>query len=147
MTFTQMNTSPSRLSYHKHTHRNNNLPPHPHETGRISIVTSTHSFRMQATTPPSLNSSSSSTSPPPTSPTQQKNAYMLPYHHLVDRIDDVVHFVACYESIIIHVVQPESPCENAHENETQLKTRTKRKHFLAATNTHSVVSRPDCRVM
>lgn len=37
------------------------------------------------------------------------------YHHLVDGIHYVVHLLAGYVAIVVHIVQTEGPCEKVKD--------------------------------
>ena len=41
------------------------------------------------------------------------------HHHLADGLDDVVHLGPGNEAVVIHVVQPERPCQNGAECQRQ----------------------------
>ena len=41
------------------------------------------------------------------------------HHHLADGLDDVVHLGPGDEAVVIHVVQPERPCQDGPECQCQ----------------------------
>ena len=38
-----------------------------------------------------------------------RTIYVCTYHHLVHRIDDIIHLLSRDEAIVIHVVEPKRP--------------------------------------
>ena len=45
------------------------------------------------------------------------------YHHLIDGFDDVVHFRASYEAIVVDIVEFKSPCPKQRKKHIRIYLR------------------------